>query len=266
MFDEDLNPNEGVEEVVTSNEEQATETNETVNADNVETTTTQENEKPVQSKEKNSEFASMRRQMEQEYNAKQQQAVDAEYSRLYGQEFGIHSKADYDNAVAQQEREQQIQADAERQGVSEEYIRRLKDVEDTVATTKAEKQEIANQKAELERQIAMIAEHETLNKDETFSDYYNEHQAEIKASAENFKVDLTTAMLLSIKDNFKAIKEGATKKAQQETIDNIIKNGKSSPGSLGSGGEQQTNTIDSMSSKDFNELINRSLRGEKIKF
>jgi len=262
MFGENLNPNEGVEEVVTSNEEQVNESTESVNE---EVTTSQENEKPVQSAEDNAKYASMRRQAQLEAQTQTQQAIDAEYSRLYGESNGIHTKADYDKAVKEYEREQQIQADAERQGVSEEYIRRLKDVEDTVATTKAEKQEIANQKAELERQIAMIAEHETLSKDETFSDYYNEHQEDIKASAKNFKVDLTTAMLLSIKDNFKAIKEGTTKKAQQETINNIIKNKSTSTGSLGQGAANDNLSVNDMPKEDFNKLLDRVRSGEKVK-
>ena len=92
-----------------------------------------------------------------------------------------------------------------------------------MATTKAEKQEIANQKAELERQIKMIAEHDELSKDESFGDYYSQYADSIKENANKWGVDLNTSMLMSLRDNFKAFKEGTSKKAQQDTINNIIK-------------------------------------------
>jgi len=256
MFDEnESSVNAETENVVDSQietTEQETESNETVNADNVETTTTQENEVTAQSKEENSKFASMRRQMEQEYTSKQQKAIDSEYDRLYGSTHDIHSKADYDRIVAQQERDAQIEQEAQQQGVSEDVARRMQDLEDVANTTKSEK-------AEYQRQLAMITEHETLTKDETFSDYYNEHVDEIKESAKNFNVDLTTAMLLSIKDNFKSI----SSKAEQKAINSIIKNGKSSPGSIAQGGEQRNESIYDLSNADFKKMQNEVMNGTR---
>ena len=225
---------------------------ETTDSENVEVTSTQENEKPVQTQEENSKFASMRRQMEQEYSTKQQQAIDKEYERLYSETHDIHSKADYDRIVAEQERNAQIEQEAQQQGVSEDVARRIKDLEDLANTTKSEK-------AEYQRQLAMITEHETLTKDDTFKDYYNEHVDEIKESAKNFKVDLTTAMLLSIKDNFKSI----SSKAEQKAINSIIKNGKSSPGSIAQGGEQRNESIYDLSNADFKKMQNEVMNGTR---
>jgi len=231
---------------------------ETTESDNVEVTSTQENEKPIQDAETNRVYADMRRKIQAEAQEQSKKDIDKEYERLYSESHDIHTKADYDRIVAEQTRNEQIQAEAEKQGISEDLARRMADLEDVANTTKAEK-------AEYQRQLAQIKEHETLSKDEVFGDYYNEHLDEIKSSAENFKVDLNTAMLLSIKDNFKSIKEGATKKAQQDTINNIIKNGKTSPGSIASTQSAGTDDIANMSSEDFNKLTERVMRGEKIK-
>ena len=251
MFDEnESSVNAETEGIVEPQENEVVE--ESTENVNEEVVSSQENEKPVQTQEENSKFASMRRQMEQEYSTKQQQAIDKEYERLYSETHDIHSKADYDRIVAQQERDAQIQAEAETQGVSEDVARRIKDLEDLANTTKAEK-------AEYQRQLAMITEHETLTKDETFSDYYNEHVDEIKESAKNFKVDLTTAMLLSIKDNFKSI----SSKAEQKAINSIIKNGKSSPGSISQGGEQKNDSIYDLSNADFKKMQNEVMNGTR---
>ena len=179
-------------------------------------------------------------------------AQDEMIANMYGESHGIYTKVDYDNAVKQAERDSQIQAESEKQGVSEDLIRRLRDLEDSNNSTKAEKEQY-------QKQLAMITEHETLSKDATFKDYYSEHVDEIKESAKNFNVDLTTAMLLSIKDNFKSI----SSKAEQKAINSIIKNGKSSTGSLNAGGEQRSESIYDLSNADFKKMQNEVMNGTR---
>lgn len=191
----------------------------------------------------------------QRLKAEKTKAQDEMISNMYGESHGLYTKADYDNAVSQQERDAKIQEEADKQGISEELSRRLRDLEDSNTTTKAEK-------AEYQRQLAQIAEHESLSKDETFKDYYNENLDAIKETAEKYQVDLNTAMLLSIKDNFKSITEKTTKKVQQDTINNIIKNKNSSVGSLADGINPQSNAIENMSNDEFKIMQERALRGE----
>lgn len=248
---------ENIESVTTSEvaEPIVTETIESTNNVSEDTVNPQVDEKQAQSAEENSKYADMRRKLQAEGQAETQKQIDAEYSKLYGKDYGIHTKADFDKAIAKQNREAEIQQEAQKQGISEELARRLKDLEDSNKATTTEK-------ANYERQLNLIKEDESLKKDETFSDYYAEYEAEIKKSANDFGVDLTTAMLLSIKDNFKAIKEGVTKKVQQETVNNMIKNKSTSTGSLADAVKPQSNSIADMSDVDFKKMQERALRGE----
>jgi len=106
------------------NEQATGPTNETVNADNVETTTTQVEDKQVQSKEKNAEYANIRREYEAKIAIESQKAIDAEYDRLYGESHGIHNKADYDNAVKAQEEQSKVDEYVQN-NIPEEYAREL---------------------------------------------------------------------------------------------------------------------------------------------
>jgi len=214
----------------------------------------QQEEKPQQSQEDNAKFANMRRQIQQESDTRAQKKIDEHYDKTYGKSNGIHSEAKYNEAV----RIQDLQAEAEKQGIDPAFYKRFNDMEEENKATKSEK-------AEYQRQLAQIKEHETLTKDETFSEYYGEHETEIKDNANAWNVDLTTAMMMSIKDNFKAIKEGTTKKVQQDTIKSIIKNGKSSTGSLSQGGGNSNPSVGNMPKEDFNKLLDRVRSGEKIK-
>lgn len=233
-------------EVVAPINEQST------NNESSEVVDTQVDNKPTQSAEENAKYAAIRREAEQKAYAK---AQDDMIATMYGKSHGIYTKADYDKAVkAQQQKEE-----AEAKGIDPELYKRMADLEETVNMTKAEK-------AEYERQLNIIKEDTALQTDETFGDYYKDHSAEIKEMANQFKVDLQTALLLSIKDNFKAIKEGTTKKAQQETINNIIKNGQNSPGSVANGGHLPSKSIKDLSSTDFNKLREAALRGEVKEF
>jgi hypothetical protein len=105
----DLNVVDATQETFVDSPTEQAETNvETVNADNVNFTTDKHEEtKPTQSAEENAKYASIRREYEQKIAQAEQKAINAEYSRLYGDSHGIHSKADYDKAVELQEQEQQ---------------------------------------------------------------------------------------------------------------------------------------------------------------
>ena len=157
MEEENLNLNEGQEGAVDSQ----TEANETEQATSTESvndgvTTSQQNEKPAQSAEENAKFASLRREYEQKIAQAEQKAIDAEYSRLYGDSHGIHSKADYDKAIALQEQEehdQTIREEYEANGLPEDVVSELVEWKKSREQSKAEqeaKQQQEKQQAEMQ--------------------------------------------------------------------------------------------------------------------
>jgi len=249
MENENLNSSESASEVVSTQPIETTE--QPVNAGTEEVTTSPVAEKPQQSPEQNAIYADMRRKIQAEDKEQAQKDIDQEYADMFGKSNGIFTKADYHKAI----KEQNQRAEAEKQGIDPAFYKRFNDMEEENKATKATT-------AEYERKLKLIDEHDSLNKDETFSEYYKEHEKEIQDNANNWRVDLTTAMMMSIKDNFKAIKEGTTKKVQQETINNIIKNGKASPGSIASTQNPASDSIADMSSADFKVWTEKAMRGE----
>jgi len=158
-MNEELNTSAEMSEVADPiiNEQANEPTNEPVNAGSEEITPSQVDDKQVQTKEENSNFASMRRKLEQEFNVKQQQAVDAEYSRLYGESHNIHSKADYDNTIKVQEEENR-QEELRGQGIDPEMFNRYIEENPTVKQSKAiiEQQ---NQQRHLSEQVKALEEY-----------------------------------------------------------------------------------------------------------
>ena len=101
-FDE-IPVNAGAEEVVTPQEtEQVETTTEPVNAGKEEVTTLTVETKPVQDSETNAKFAEVRRKAESE-------ARDKVISEMYGEEYGIHTYADYQKALAEQQRQEELE-------------------------------------------------------------------------------------------------------------------------------------------------------------
>jgi len=245
---------EPVDTVEPQNNEQVETTTDSVNED---VTTSQVENKPVQTQAENANYANIRRESQQK--GKDEWIASQGYT---WNDKPITNEAEYNLAIAEQTREEQIQVDVQ-QGVPDDYARRLRILEDSDATTKAEKQELSTQKAELERQIKMTTDHEALSKDDTFGDYYNQYADSVKANANMWGVDLKTSMLMSFENNFKAYTEGFTKKASQDTINSIIKNGKSSPGSIAQGGEQRNESIYDLSNADFKKMQNEVMNGTR---
>lgn len=109
-------------EVVTPQEE-STESTQTIEQSEPETSVTEEvaepqQEKPVQSKEDNARFAEVRRKAEAE-------ARDKLISEMYGDSHGIHSYADYQQAVEQQaeaERRAQLQEQGIDPSIVDQYV------------------------------------------------------------------------------------------------------------------------------------------------
>ena len=103
-MDETLNvTNDTQENVVGSQEmEQAETTEQTVNADNGELTTPKVEKEP-QSAEDNARFANYRRESEATANTNAQARIDKHYEDLYGESNNVHTEAEYNQAMQQQE-------------------------------------------------------------------------------------------------------------------------------------------------------------------
>lgn len=121
MDEENLNLNEGQEDVVDSQLEQDNSTDEAVNADDVKATNdSQEETKPVQSAEENARFAEVRRKAAEEARAK---AKDELISEMYGDQ-GIHTYSEYQAALEKQQQEQKL-AEMVEKNIPEEYAKEI---------------------------------------------------------------------------------------------------------------------------------------------
>jgi len=219
--------------------EQASETTEqTVNADGGEITTPQVDEKQVQSKEENANYANIRREYEAKIATESQKAIDAEYSRLYGESHNIHSKADYDNAIQaqeEQEKEQAIREEYEAKGVPEELLEEL----------------IQSKKDRAER----IAEKEANAKAEYTNKQYSEFATSYPdVKGEDISQDVWNAFNdgMPLKTAYAAYQENATLKAKIAEYESKLKasevntnNANSSTGSLTGNGIGATGFISS---------------------
>lgn len=169
----------------------------------------QELAKPVQSDEDNAKYAAIRRDAERKARESTQKAIDAEYSRLYGAEYGIHSKADYD-------------AYLERQRLIEEG----KDPEVHNLKNKVELFEFRDK---------INSQRETLRNDPNNGDLFKEWEPELNERMQlyeqmfkdrqiNQRVDLETAFTLMWKEKGpKIISELKQKMAMKQEIDNANK-------------------------------------------
>ena len=159
-----------------------------------------------------------------------QKAIDAEYSRLYGADYGIHTKADYDTAILKQKQAEE----AEKLGIDPEAIKPF------FETWKQNDPDF--------KELNSIRQANNISK------ALNDLNAELKdngvdlqltdlSDAEVAKIPnvdkvteyvakghtLADAVFLANKKDFIARQ---TQQTQQETIKKIAANGASSPGSL----------------------------------
>jgi hypothetical protein len=205
-----------------------------------------EPQKQVQSPEENAKYAAIRREAEQ----KTQKAVDAEYSRLYGAEYGIHSKAEYDAAIAKQEAEAQRQQFKEENGIDPEA---LKPVFEQMLKSDPRYQRLE----QMEREANITAAVSNFAKE--FPDLGVKSFDDIAKLPNIDKVyEYVNGKGLSLNDAYKLANYGdvigkTAAQAQQEAIKKIAANGASSPGSLSNIAEETLLTeeaIEKMTDKE----------------
>jgi hypothetical protein len=162
-----------------------------------------------------------------------QKAIDAEYSRLYGAEYGIHTKADYEAAIAKQRQAEE----AERLGIDPEAIKpffeQWKQSDPDFQELNSIRQANNVNKALTE----LNAELKDIGLDLQLKDLSDEEVAKIPNADKVTEYvqngyTLADAVFLANKKDFFAKQQ---QQAQQDTIKKIAANGASSPGSVVSG-------------------------------
>jgi hypothetical protein len=193
-------------------------------------------------------------------NEMSQKAVDAEYSRLFGAEYGIHSKAEYDAAIAKQQAEAQRQQFQEENGFDPDVIKPV--VEQMLKNDpRYQRLEQMEREANITAAVSNFAEEFPDLGIKTFDDIANLPNIDKVYEYVNDKG-------LSLNDAYKLANYGdvigrTATQAQQEAIKRIAANGASSPGSLAAGGESDAKTIYKMSKTDFQKMKEEVLRGER---
>lgn len=200
-------------------------------------------------------------------NEQTQKAVDAEYSRLYGTEYDIHSKAEYDAAIAKQEADAQRQQFQEQNGFDPEAIKPIME-QMLKSDPRYQRLEQMDKEANVSKAVTDLNnELKDVGVDLQLKDLSDAELAKLpnidKVLGQVQKGhSLSDAFFLA---NKKDIISRQAKAAEQETIKKITANGASSPGSLAAGGEGEAKSIYGMGKTDFAKLQEEVLRGERKK-
>lgn len=230
----------------------------TVNVDNenseVVTATTEG--KPVQSPEENSKYAEVRRKAAQE-------AEDKVYRDLYGAEYGINSKADYERAMAEQ-REQELLESLKEEDVDPKSIfDELKKNDPDYLELQRIKQEnyTNNQIAELNNDLKDLEIDIKIN---SLDDLVKLNNIDNIMDQIKKGKTLSEAYFLA---NKKEIISKKAQSVQNETIKKLQANGDATPGSLANNGDSTVlfsrEQVDAMSQAEVNknyELIMKSMK------
>jgi hypothetical protein len=171
---------------------------------------------------------------------------------------GFDSTDEYLKALDEAEQERNIKQEAEKAGMDEETYRQyLQPVNEKLKTYEQKIQQLET--ADMNRQIQ--SELTQLKTDKDFAKY---EEATINAWKSNPAFEnLTDAYeFVSYKDKLAQTRETT----EQETIRKLQQNGQSSTGSLGEGADTPKLSVKDMSKAEFEDMILRSKRGEKINF
>ena len=183
-------------------------------------------------------------------------AIDAEYDRLYGEQYGIHSKADYEAYLQKQEEEQRRQEFQETNGFDPNAVKPLFE---QWKKNDPDFQELKRLKSEASVNAAIIE----FSKE--FPDLGVKELEDLNKLPNIDKITSYVQKGLTLNDAYKlANYNNITQSAQQEVIKKITANGESSPGSLEAGSGEVGLGIAKMPDKDFKKLQERVLRGENV--
>ena len=174
-----------------------------------------------QSQEENAKFAEVRRKAEQA-------AIDKFISDQYGKSHGIHTKADYDKAIAEQEQAQLLESLKDGDVDPLEIYNKMKESDPEFKAMKESKQEeyVKNQLSELNNDLKGLDIDIKINSLEDIVKLENSYDV-IKYVDKG--MTLSEAYFLANKQN---IIKSDRNKIQQDTIKQIEANGSASPGAL----------------------------------
>jgi len=219
--------------------------------DDVESTSTEVT--PESTETTNNNDVTQTQAFSQRLKEQTQRGIDAHYEQLYGESHNVHSQADYDYALQQQQ--QQEEAETQRQeyesaGIDSDMMNRFIDNNPSV---KQANQIIAEQKenSRIEGEI-----------NDLFEEYPDARNQEIPESVFLSSIEHKIPLLYAYS---RYANKNATTMAEQKTLRGLQQNGQTSPGSLGGSQTEEKATYSNMPSKDFNSLVDRVLKGEKIK-
>lgn len=187
----------------------------------------------------NAQYAKMRREYEAKMQAAEIKAKDDMVARIYGESHGIKTFAEYEKAV----RDAELQQEAEEAGMDPKTYAKLKELEAKVQT--------------YEKQESYSEQDKKLSKDPVTSSIYKQYKDEVRNISNQYGVDLQSAFTFLVGQKLPEI----LGQAQQSTITKIQENGRSSPGSLSKAGSNQSYDAFSMSSKDFEAMVEKAKAG-----
>jgi hypothetical protein len=244
MDEQNLNVVDAAQENVVDSQE-VTESTETTKSAEVTETTEQQTEteqnkesvieevaKPQQSAEDNAKFASVRREAEKK-------ARDSVIAEMYGKSHGIHTYEQYQQAVAEQEKQKQID---ELGDIPEEVAREIVEARELKA-------KIAKEESDRKSYLEFIENFPGVDANKIPTEVW-----EIVAKGK----DLTSAYALYQVKNMDKIKT----ETEQETLKKIKQNAETSTGSIQSNAQSN----DSMTVDQVNKLLEGMGKGERDKW
>ena len=189
-----------------------------------------------------------------------QKAIDQEYDRLYGTEYGIHSKAEYDKAIADQKADEERQQFQEQNGFDPDTVKPLFEEWKKSDPDFQELSYIRQEKNITAALSDLNNELKDCGMDLQLKDLSDAEVAKIPNADKVTELvskgkTLSEAFFLA---NKKDIISKQTQAAQQETLKKIADNKASSPGSLSGGGENLTTFTMEQIQKMSQEQINQN--------
>ena len=228
-----------------------TESTEVVETESVESEVATDTVKE-QSKEDNSKFAEVRRKAEKE-------SIDRFISEQYGESHGIHTKADYDKAIAEQKQNELLESLKDEETDPLEVYNKMKENDPEYQAMKQSKQEtyMNNQIKELNADLKDLDVDVNIESIDDLTKLKNVD--EITKHVESGKT-LAEAYFLA---NKKEIINKRAESVQAETLKKVASLEGANPGSLNNPGETKNESIYNMSEADFKQMQEDVLMGRR---
>lgn len=205
------------------------------------------NPNPVQDAETNAHFADMRRKQELEQYRTQAETYQQQLDRA-ARLAGYQSHDELISALDEIEQAQQRQ-EYEQAGINPDVLNKFLENHPDMQYARQLKQQQEEQKQFETEANELFAEFPDLKAEQI--------PAEVWQVKEQKGLSLLDAYL---RVSYKSLGQ----QKEQEAIQKLQNNALSTPGSLGAGGEPQTKSVSSMSKSEFENLIQRVKRGERV--